>query len=614
MWTIHQHRQQTITKFVWSTPLIKLLKFILAVGLCLLWSSIGSAANHYVRSDGTQSFGSSTNCTAAGNALSLAILNAGTIADGDVVYFCDDGAANYTCSTVGCIDLDNSNVTYQAASGDSPIFEVTAETTIVFYDDVGYDNIVIDGLQIGTGSDTAYRGVVRISNATSTGWEIKNCTFRNAGKQGCADIVHWIDDDSDNWHIHDNNFLRGGVATVGASGNHIDIAYVTGWLIEDNVFVDPSGHTSVQLQQGCDRNVIRNNTFYTTYWNWTTDGDHTSPDHMINLIKGNTNTLIEGNIFYETGNSYNDKQTMGIQIGTAKRAIIRYNTFADVDEGVVYTYTVAGYGNIEYLKIYNNTIVNNRDTNNGNAVFSLTSGPTASYVQYCDIINNIVDGSPLWQFVRFGYGTEDVQTYNANNKVSKNIFYSGPANEIRISDLESGTTYSTVAAADASSSSPLEQMGATASSPSYDNIESDPLLRIGLGDCSAPCYSTYDFNLAPGSPAINTGMELTTVASANGTGSTFDVQTGAAFFFQSGWAGTNSDIILVGSSIDTADELTISSITDQNTIAVSASFTWVQGDKVWLKTKSDGSIVTKNSAPDIGAYEYSSTRRMMIID
>lgn len=103
------------------------------------------------------------------------------------------------------------------------------------------------------------------------------------------------------------------------------------------------------------------------------------------------------------------------------------------------------------------------------------------------------------------------------------------------------------------------------------------------------------------SPAIDAGGPLTTVAAADTGSGTSIVLTDAAFF-QPGWAGTAGDFIAVGTVGNTVQ---ISSINyGTNTATLAGSIARNDGDSVWLYKDSDGTIVLKGSAPDIGAVEY----------
>ena len=111
--------------------------------------------------------------------------------------------------------------------------------------------------------------------------------------------------------------------------------------------------------------------------------------------------------------------------------------------------------------------------------------------------------------------------------------------------------------------------------------------------------ATRDFHLQSGSPARDAGTALTTT-SGSGTGTTFNVATGGGGYFrgsdaanlaQYGGAFAPGDIITVGT-----DVVQISSIST-DAITVTSSFTWANGESVYLGT---------DTTPDIGAFPYKS--------
>jgi hypothetical protein len=105
--------------------------------------------------------------------------------------------------------------------------------------------------------------------------------------------------------------------------------------------------------------------------------------------------------------------------------------------------------------------------------------------------------------------------------------------------------------------------------------------------------NNFDFHLQSTSPAINSGVFLTTTTSM-GTGSVIQV-TDAGYFID-GFGITNGDVIQLQGQSQTA---TINSINyTTNTITVDGSLTWTSGLGV--------SLAYSGTAPDIGAYEYNS--------
>ena len=126
----------------------------------------------------------------------------------------------------------------------------------------------------------------------------------------------------------------------------------------------------------------------------------------------------------------------------------------------------------------------------------------------------------------------------------------------------------------------------------YDPLLSDPI--------------NNDFTVPSNSPAVDAGGHLTTVAAGDTSSGTSLILTNAEFF-QDGWAGVDADWICVGATVAAADCFQITSINyGTNTLTV-ADFTRADGEYVWLYKDSDGTIVLRGSAPDIGAEEYNPT-------
>jgi chitodextrinase len=99
----------------------------------------------------------------------------------------------------------------------------------------------------------------------------------------------------------------------------------------------------------------------------------------------------------------------------------------------------------------------------------------------------------------------------------------------------------------------------------------------------------HDFHLQAASPAIDLGKAITTVTSATGGGTSFDVED--AGFFCDGYGIADGDIIKVGAN----NPARITAV-NANTITVDQPLAWKNGDGVYWKNQ--------DTFPDIGAYEY----------
>lgn len=124
-----------------------------------------------------------------------------------------------------------------------------------------------------------------------------------------------------------------------------------------------------------------------------------------------------------------------------------------------------------------------------------------------------------------------------------------------------------------------------------NSINADPLVTDG---------PNCDFTLQAGSPAIDAGGPLTTVA-AGDTGSGTSLVLTDARPFQDGWAGVTPDAIAVGTVGNIAQISSIDYATGEVTLA--SGITRNDGDPVWLYANSRGTRVLYGPAPDIGAFE-----------
>ena len=105
--------------------------------------------------------------------------------------------------------------------------------------------------------------------------------------------------------------------------------------------------------------------------------------------------------------------------------------------------------------------------------------------------------------------------------------------------------------------------------------------------------ATRDYSLVAGSPIIDKGVNLTTVTSATGSGTSFTVAD--SHFFCDGWNLIPGDTIMVGNQ-----QTTITSINyNTHTITVNSAVSWTQN-------VTGVNLPFSGTAPDPGAYEFGS--------
>jgi hypothetical protein len=182
-------------------------KSLLLFLLLFLYPTLSNAATYYAQADGTASSGNPPTapgpCGTVGNCLNLTNLDASTFSDGDVIYFCDDGGIFRGSWTPD--GGSASAITYQAASGDTPIIygSVDAETggsitwTQVGATDVyesGDDSFMFDVGMIYYNTNCAIEYAVKEDAFAdlNTNWEFwwDDTDTDSDGKDNCVYVYH----------------------------------------------------------------------------------------------------------------------------------------------------------------------------------------------------------------------------------------------------------------------------------------------------------------------------------------------------------------------------------------------------------------------------------------
>lgn len=340
---------------------------------------------------------------------------------------------------------------------------------------------------------------------------------------------------------------------------------------------------TINLRLNANYNLIQGNTILSgTHYGLTLEGSTASypsytcsynviAENTINAAQGaamelqsNANrNVIQGNIMHGgLSNSYNVNLPRSFK-SVSMNNIIRYNIVRDnLDPNgsglstEVYQYASDPPNIATGNHIYNNVITNNAQY----PIVISTNGSSGTSVYNNYYKNNIVSNNPanyaLW-IMR--------DSTISNNYFNNNVFYkSGASNILNVQGL-----YTSVA-------------GIQSSDPTHfsGNLQVDPQLD-------------GNYNLSATSPVIDKGAFLTTVTSASGSGTSFTVAD--AGYFSNGFGVTAGDTIVVGGASATISSINYST----NVITVTASISWTQGAKV--------SLPYSGSAPDMGAFEYSTT-------
>lgn len=279
-------------------------------------------------------------------------------------------------------------------------------------------------------------------------------------------------------------------------------------------------------------NVIRNNYFH----------NETNPDNW--AYEGYRAVLTEGpyagSSLYE-GNRFGYAGASGLALRSA-RNILRFNSLYHCGSGAIQVVTnTAGVDHADYNHIYRNSFYHN--------------GYLADYINF--------QGGMY--FSSWG-GVSPI-----GNVVKSNIFFDNKNGSIRYD----GTVAPQIIA------------------NNWDQNAVDPgLFDLSGGDPDDP--SLPDLRLVANSAAIDGGAPLTTVTSADGTGTTF-VAADAGYFMDSwGIPGVLGDRIVLHGLSETRRIVSVNYSTQ--TITVDRVWTWRQGQGV--------SLVFQGTAPDIGAFEF----------
>ena len=383
--------------------------------------------------------------------------------------------------------------------------------------------------------------------------EIANCSFDDSDDSSWPSSAIYNSDY--NW-IHDSQFSKGGSADYSGSdhGSVIDIgdesspSYDSNYnLIEDCKFFH-GGHQVVGIM--ASYNTFRNNYIHNEGW----VKGYGNRNLYTNMPSGSAGkNIIEGNRWGYAWTPV-DASAVGNFVLTSPSNIVRYNSIYHSNAYGIGLAGYSGYSNAANNRIYNNTLFNNG--------LNVSGGSLDSAV----------------------YVTTDAGQSPTGNVFKNNLYYSNY-------QTYSGQRYSQQTYANEF----------TSGNPLFTNASTTP--PTDKTDSSVP-----DLTLTSGSPAINAGGPLSTVAVAD-TGSGTSLIVSDASYFQDGSYAppgkSSADWITVGTVSNTVQ---ISSISG-NTITLSNSISRNDGDSVWLYKKSDGSVVLIGDAPDAGAYEFSNTLR-----
>lgn len=401
-------------------------------------------------------------------------------------------------------------------------------------------------------------------------------------------------------HIHHNEFGQFGYLWDNPSGHWANVFDLgvefanedserTEYnILEDNEFFH-GGHAALGLFG--KYNIIRNNYFHNEPW-FSSGGDLYGYRGIISDgYPGWVGyTLIEGNRIGHAGPALCTgcsplRGGTGVKVGASYHTI-RYNEFVGNQRRALDFYPQRDdFDESSFTYVYNNTFLEN-----GNYAYP---GESVSYTS--GVIN-------------FNAATVDDWTRYNDNVFKNNLFYKNA--NVTNAAIPWSFANNSLANAVAMGNNRIidgENMnGGTSYVAETDPTFTDETLNV------ANAKTTPNLVLVAGSPAINAGIHLTTAVGA-GTGSTTLVVADARYFNDGNFglgttlswpssASVSADYIAIGTVGNTVKIGSINYTT--NTITLASAKTWSNGASIWLYKKSDGTQVLYDTAPDMGAHEY----------
>jgi hypothetical protein len=358
-------------------------------------------------------------------------------------------------------------------------------------------------------------------------------------------------------HIHHCRFSKGGECTDAGSddGQVLDIGSessstdLTRYNLVENCVFFHGGHHLMGLMGGY--NTIRNNYFHNEAWSRGC-GNRTLYLNGQDVISGHN--VIEGNRFGYAAKPCDDVAVGDVAMSTAFN-LFRHNKLYHNNAYALGFSTYSGYSAGSSNRVYNNTMFNE-----GYNIYP----PYAGSSQDCAVM--------------FFYSQP------AGNALKNNLYF------------KNNKVYGISGNSLANHTFANNWDGDTQGDPLFVNAPGTP--PADMNDATLP-----NLDLRSGSPALDKGGALTTVAAADtGSGTSLIVADGT--YFQDGTrapAGTvQADWVAVGSVGNVAQIASISG----NTLTLVGAIARNDNDPVWLYKRSDGTRVLFGSNPDAGAVEF----------
>jgi hypothetical protein len=474
-------------------------------------------------------------------------------------------------------------VVLAAYQGERPIFTGNAGGALV---DVQGSGAIIDGIDFEN-INTPYALDLQGPNNV-----VQNCIFH----LGSGSWLR-VDNGSTNTIIRQNTFDTNGYLFTDGENDGLVVTGGQNVLIENNFFTR-CGHyctDSIYVTSTNNQNIVWKDNTIVQYWG----GGMTAMGEV-----PATQALVEGNRFSHVGEGVHYPKDAWFSNGPGD--IVRNNVFTNTaawfgDSTIGLIAEILGQDTaVDNVHIYNNDVYND-----GPRTFYLVEryDLTNHYVENITnsfIANNILSQAAN-QTTQFGSCSGDMtdliiwcaDTYdsssgsNANdwpnfpngNYTENNILNSGTSSSILAAWIQlSGTTYYTFSTLESSYSTYFN-----------GNLQANPSF-VAPGDAA-----NGNFALSSGSPAIAAGAHSTTTT-AVGTNTT-SVPVADPYWFSDGHGVLPGDLVVVGSN----PPVRVTAVSySGDTLTVGSAISFSSGANVDLAG-------FNGSAPDIGAFPYSST-------